>query len=209
MIGHCMMAPPLCSDFYKAGRLTKAGDISCNTARVLKDTFAFLYRLFSLNWCMNKCLFILLAILPFTSCDLFSKKKRAPTGTALDKLNMMEADRAFSKMSVEKGMKNAFLEYIDSNGVLLRPNQLPIEGADAIDYLIQQDDSTYTLKWEPRNGTVAQSGDLGYTYGIYALQPKLKDTIIYGTYVSIWKKQANGQWKYVLDTGNTGIGEEQ
>jgi ketosteroid isomerase-like protein len=122
---------------------------------------------------------------------------------------MMDADRGFSKMSEEKGMKTAFLEYIDSNGVLLRPNHLPIVGADAIDYLIQQNDSTYTLKWEPRNGTVARSGELGYTYGIYALKPNQKDTIIYGTYVSIWKKDSKGDWKYVLDSGNEGIGDEQ
>lgn len=158
---------------------------------------------------MNRILLFAAMTLSLVSCDLFSKKKNMPSGTALDKLNMMEADRAFSRLSVEKGMKNAFLEYIDSNGVLLKSNQLPIEGADAIDYLIQQNDSAYTLRWEPRNGTVAQSGELGYTYGIYALQPKLKDTILYGTYVSIWKKQANGQWKYVLDSGNEGIGEDQ
>jgi len=119
----------------------------------------------------------------------------------------MEVDRAFSVMSEEKGMKAAFLEYIDSNGVLLRPGNLPIAGADAIDYLIQQNDSAYTLKWEPRNGAVSKSGELGYTYGIYALRPSIKDTIIYGTYVSIWKKEKSGKWKFVLDTGNEGIGD--
>lgn len=158
---------------------------------------------------MNKFLFFTGILLLSISCNFFPKKDPVPTGTALDKLKMMDADRAFSKLSEEKGMKTAFLEYIDSNGVLLRPNQLPIIGADAIDYLIQQNDSTYTLKWEPRNGTVARSGELGYTYGIYALKPNQKDTIIYGTYVSIWKKDSKGEWKYVLDSGNEGIGDEQ
>ncbi len=158
---------------------------------------------------MNKFLVFTGLLLLSVSCNFFPKKEPVATGTALDKLNMMDADRAFSKMSEEKGMKNAFLEYIDSNGVLLRPNHLPIVGADAIDYLIQQNDSTYTLKWEPRNGTVAHSGELGYTYGIYALKPTDKDTIIYGTYVSIWKKDSKGNWKYVLDSGNEGVGEEQ
>ena len=156
---------------------------------------------------MNKFLLSILTVLLFVSCDLFPTKKPVITGTALDKLNMLEADRAFSKMSEEKGMKNAFLEYIDSNGVLLRSNHLPIAGADAIDYLIQQNDSSYTLKWEPRSGSVAHSGELGYTYGIYALKPNSKDTIIYGTYVSIWKKDSKGNWKYVLDSGNEGIGD--
>jgi len=158
---------------------------------------------------MNKFLFFTGILLFSVSCNFFPKKDSMPTGTALDKLKMMDADRTFSKLSEEKGMKTAFLEFIDSNGVLLRPNHLPIVGADAIDYLIQQNDSTYTLKWEPRNGTVARSGELGYTYGIYALKPNQKDTIIYGTYVSIWKKDSKGDWKYVLDSGNEGIGDEQ
>ena len=158
---------------------------------------------------MNKFLFLIVIVVLFVSCDFFPKKKPVVSGTALDKLNMMDADRAFSKLSEEKGMKNAFLEFIDSNGVLLRPNHLPIVGADAIDYLIQQNDSAYTLKWEPRNGSVAHSGELGYTYGIYALKPNQKDTIIYGTYVSIWKKDSKGNWKYILDCGNEGIGDIQ
>jgi ketosteroid isomerase-like protein len=126
-----------------------------------------------------------------------------------DKRKMMDADRAFSKLSEEKGMKNAFLEYIDSNGVLLRPNNIPLLGADAIDFLLQQNDTTYTLKWEPRGGSVARSGELGYTYGLYALVPTAKDTVLYGNYVSIWKKQSDGTWKFVLDSGNEGIGNPQ
>ena len=143
------------------------------------------------------------------SLALFSCKNKKPSEDAVDdKLKMMEADRAFSRLSEAKGMKNAFLDYIDSNGILLRPNHLPLLGADAIDYLIQQNDSAFTLKWEPKNGAVAASGDLGYTYGLYVLSPSTNDTVIYGNYVSIWKKQANGKWKFVLDSGNEGIGEE-
>ena len=154
---------------------------------------------------MNKILFFVSVIIVTVSCGGNSKKETKPG--AFTKMEMMEADREFSKMSAEKGMKTAFIEYLDSNGILLRPGHLPIAGADAIDYLIQQNDSDYTLTWEPRNGAVAKSGDLGYTYGVYALRPSQKDTVIYGTYVSIWKKERNGYWKYVLDTGNEGIGD--
>jgi len=154
---------------------------------------------------MNKRLIFITPVLLLVSC-IFPKKKE-PKADAFAKIEMMEADRAFSKMSEEKGMKTAFIEYLDSNGVLLRPNRLPIAGADAIDFLIQQNDSDYTLTWEPRNGAIAKSGDLGYTYGVYALRPSQKDTVFYGTYVSIWKKQKDGSWKFVLDTGNEGIGD--
>ena len=154
---------------------------------------------------MNKTILLFVTVLLLASC-IFPKKKE-PQADAFAKMEMMDADRAFSKMSEEKGMKTAFIEYLDSNGVLLRPNHLPIAGADAVDFLIQQNDTDYTMSWEPKNGVIAKSGELGYTYGIYALRPSTKDTVIYGTYVSIWKKEKGGRWKYVLDSGNEGLGE--
>jgi len=155
---------------------------------------------------MKKIIFC--SLLTFAMCGCKNNNKKAPEDQVDDKIKMMDADRAFSRLSEAKGMKSAFLDYIDSNGVLLRPNHLPLVGADAIDYLIQQNDSSFTLKWEPKNGAVAASGDLGYTYGLYVLRPSTKDTLIYGNYVSIWKKQSDGNWKFVLDSGNEGIGEE-
>jgi ketosteroid isomerase-like protein len=59
--------------------------------------------------------------------------------------------------------------------------------------------------WKPLGGDIAQSGELGYMYGIYSIK---QDTITEkGTYVSVWKKDKDGRWKYVLDSGNEGIGE--
>jgi ketosteroid isomerase-like protein len=154
---------------------------------------------------MNKIVIFALAVLGLLSCNFFTEKNEVAGPD--EKYQLMEADKAFSKMSAEKGMKAAFLEYIDSNGVLLKPNEFPIIGADAVDYLIQQNDSAYTLQWEPKGGAVAKSGELGYTFGLYAL--KATDSTLYGTYVSIWKKQSDGSWKFVLDSGNEGVGQPQ
>jgi len=141
-------------------------------------------------------------IVAATGCQ---QPKKNTTNVVNEKIALMKTDQEFSEMSVAKGMKQAFIEYIDSNGVLLRPGHLPIVGASAIDFLIQQNDTGYTMNWQPQNAFVSQSADLGYTYGVYALQPTTIDTIIYGTYVSIWKKQNDGKWKFVLDTGTEGI----
>jgi ketosteroid isomerase-like protein len=120
---------------------------------------------------------------------------------------LMNVDRAFSKMSEEEGVKKAFIKYIDSDGVLLRPNQYPIMGADAVDFISQNEDTTYTMTWEPKGGTVAQSGELGYTYGVYTLKLKKNNRVFQGTYVSVWKKQRDGQWRFVMDSGNEGVGK--
>lgn len=135
----------------------------------------------------------------FPSCDFISK----PVSKNTSPDEMLQADKAFSDMSRQVGMKKAFLQYIDDEGVLLRPGHKPIMGADAIDFLSLVNDSAYTLSWKPSGGKIANSGELGYTYGIYEL--KTKDTTLNGTYVSIWKKESDGSWKYVLNSGNEGI----
>ena len=122
----------------------------------------------------------------------------------LAKEEIIKADETFSNMSRHQGMKKAFLEFIDDNGILLRPGHPPIIGADAIDFLSQANDTSYILTWKPFAAEVSTSGDLGFTYGIYSLS--LPDTTLSGTYVSIWKKQVDGKWKFILDTGNEGIG---
>jgi ketosteroid isomerase-like protein len=115
-------------------------------------------------------------------------------------------DSEFSDYAKEHGMRKAFLEYIDDDGVMMKDNSLPLKGAKAIDLIASMNDSTVQLTWEPQGGDIAASGDLGYTYGIY----ELKDTsnnVQRGTYVTIWKKQLDGKWKFVLDSGNQGLGE--
>ena len=124
-----------------------------------------------------------------------------------NRLALIKTDEDFSALSAKKGMKTAFLEYLDGDGVLLRPDAPPIAGADAVDYLIAFNDTAYTMTWKPTSGVVAASGELGYTYGLYEIRPSVKDTILYGTYVSIWKRPADGKWKFVLNSGTEGIGE--
>jgi ketosteroid isomerase-like protein len=152
-----------------------------------------------------KIVYFLLVLILFLSCK--NKPLKEESSTVAYKLELIATDKAFSEMSSASGMKKAYIEYIDSNGVLLRPENMPIIGANAIDYLIQQDDTGFQLSWEPRHAEVANSGELGFTYGIYAMRPKDKDTVIYGTYTSIWRKQKDGKWKLALDSGNQGIGE--
>lgn len=136
------------------------------------------------------------------SCDFKTETlTKAPSATEI-----MNADKSFSDMSRQLGMKKAFLEYIDNDGVLLRPGHSPIIGAEAIDFLSLVNDTSYTLTWEPTRAEIAKSGDLGFTFGIYELATE--DTTIKGTYVSIWKKQNNGAWKFVLDSGNEGTSED-
>jgi len=134
-----------------------------------------------------------------------ASKKKVEEEVVDYKPAMIQADRDFSLLSQEKGMKYAMIQFIDGRGVLLRPNTLPMVGGNAINFISQGNDSSYTMTWEPNGGSIAKSGELGYTYGVYSLKPRNKDTVFYGTYVTIWKRQTDGNWKFALETGNEGI----
>jgi ketosteroid isomerase-like protein len=102
------------------------------------------------------------------------------------KTELINVDRAFSALCKEKGMNQAFLHYVAEDGVMLRPNSMPIVGKNKIKVLFQNDDSKIEFTWEPLNAEVAKSGELGYTYGTYEITSG--DSKQNGTYVSVWKK---------------------
>jgi len=122
---------------------------------------------------------------------------------------LLKVEKEFSDMSATKGVVKAFLHYCDDEGVLLRANTYPVYGKAAISKRLSgMPDSTFTLTWEPLEARISSSGDLGYTYGIY--QIRYKDETLpdeKGSYVTIWKKDSEGQWKFMMDTGQEGIGD--
>lgn len=143
---------------------------------------------------------LLILLLCALACDT-----PAPQDPGADREAVMKADTDFSGLSRSKGFRYAFLAYADSTAVLLRAQNPPMVGPAAFTYIESMNDSGVTLTWEPSSASVATSGDMAYTYGIYTFAGK--DTTTRGTYVTIWKKDAAGNWKFVLDTGNEGLGK--
>jgi len=123
-----------------------------------------------------------------------------------EKVNVLNTDFAFSAMSEEKGISKAFIEYAATAGVLLKKESRPIEGKVNIEKLYKaQDLKDYVLTWKPIKATVSKSADIAYTYGIYEYRTKGAKILKKGTYVTIWEKQKDGNWKWVLDSGNEGL----
>ena len=136
----------------------------------------------------------LLAVLIFTGCC------RQPKG---DRTALIATDKAFSQMSVDKGLNAAFIFYAADSVVKVRDGNFPINGKALMAKAYQsRPDAGMILRWKPVIADVGRSDDLGYTFGDWELYIKAKDTTLYGNYISIWKKQSDGSWKYVLDAGS-------
>ena len=129
---------------------------------------------------------------------LFSCTEKNPIA---DSQVLMDADIAFSDFSVRNGYQKAFVEFADDSVVLLKPKQFVIAGKqNLIESYKGKSDSAQILTWKPVKAIIAESGELGYTYGFWTFISN-SDTLR-GSYLTIWKKDINSKWKYLADIGN-------
>lgn len=129
----------------------------------------------------------------------FATRQKSAKGSEL--LFQLEANFA---ADVAKHGHDAFLTYFADDGVEVVDGG-GFDTKDAMRKRAPWPEGT-TLTWTPIKAEMAASGDLGYTYGNYIYTAKNKDGKLvanYGKYTSIWKKQQDGQWKVMLDMGNS------
>jgi len=150
---------------------------------------------------------IVFFVIIMLSLSIFSCKD---SGKSSNQEVLLQTDREFSTMSEKEGMITAFLAYIAEDGVILRDNSLPSKGKESLRvYYTGKSDTSFILTWEPIYSDISSSCDLGYTYGTYKTTVKVTGEVSKGTYVTIWKKQSDGTWKFMLDTGTEGLPESQ
>ena len=124
---------------------------------------------------------------------------------------LMQADRDFSQMAQEGEVRDAFLAYMTNDAVMLNGGQQIIHGEGAVAASVGGWPDGLNLSWDPVSGMIAESQDLGFTYGTYrAWGEDDEGNAIesHGKYVTIWHVQEDGSWKWVLDGGNPSPGPE-
>ena len=116
------------------------------------------------------------------------------------KQEIVDTEKAFAAWRKE-GIPEAFLAFAAEDAVLMRNNTLVI-GKEALKKSYLGSPENVSLSWKPDFVDVGASGDLGYTYGkfIYTLTDSLgKDNVMEGVFHTVWKRQADGSWKFVWD----------
>jgi ketosteroid isomerase-like protein len=126
------------------------------------------------------------------------------TSPAQVRQEIMQAERGFAAAVARQGV-DAWVAAFDSNGAEITPQGV-IRGSAAIRAHMtpQLADTSVLLSWEPDTADVAASADLGYAIGHWKITPRARpdSMLAHGNYVTIWKRQANGEWKAVVDIGN-------
>ena len=109
---------------------------------------------------------------------------------------VVEAERAFAKVSETTGMRTAFLANLAEGAIVFRPG--PVDGREVH---AKVPDVPGMLQWKPVFADVSAAGDFGYTTGPWVFRASEQAEAHYGHYVTVWKKQPDGSWKVVIDAG--------
>lgn len=118
------------------------------------------------------------------------------------KTEIRQAEKAFNDMAASEGVPAAFLAFAAEDAVLNRNNQI-IKGKEAMRaYFDASPLKNVSLTWAPDFVDVAASGDMAYTYGKFqfsAVDSTGQELQSAGIFHTVWKKQADGSWKFVYD----------
>jgi ketosteroid isomerase-like protein len=129
---------------------------------------------------------------------------------AAPKDDMMAADKAFSAMSIAQGQHKAFLAYMTDDVRLFTGAHPPVTGKAAVvaQYAAEEAaDPNYKaqrLEWTPLEAEASPDGMLGFTRGTWIFTaPKADGSAmkLTGYYVTEWRRQPDGTYKFCLDIG--------
>jgi ketosteroid isomerase-like protein len=112
---------------------------------------------------------------------------------------LINAEKNFAAYSVAHGTKDAFLKFLDSNGVVFNQGK----AVNGIETWSKREKGQQVLSWNPQYAEIATSNDFGYTTGPWELRPNAtNDTVVArGQYTTVWHINANGEWKFLVDLG--------
>lgn len=138
-------------------------------------------------------------------CGCAPPAEKAVPPATVDEL--MDADRAFARDAAERGL-DGWVSWFSDDAARFSPDGKIFRGLEAIR---EQDaaifaDPAIRLVWDPTGGGVFDDGDHGFTVGRYEVVQSTEGappaTLSRGGYVSIWRRDASGGWKVILDTGS-------
>ena len=126
-----------------------------------------------------------------------------------DMNSIRELEREAKEAAKAKDL-DRYVSFYADDAVLLWPGVPMVTGRAAIRKFMQvffsMPDSS--LSFETAQAEVSRAGDFAYTYGtnkVTLVDPsgkKMKDS---GKYLTVYRKQSDGAWKVVADTGNSDL----
>lgn len=123
-----------------------------------------------------------------------------------DAAALMQISRDWSK-AVAEGDVDVILSFWADDAVVMAPDQPAISGKAALREFVlgMQNIPGFSITWEPERAFISSSGDLAYMIERNRMtfaDPSGAIKTQYAKTVTIWRKDASGAWKCVVDAWN-------
>lgn len=105
---------------------------------------------------------------------------------------VVATELAFARAAQEDGQWTAFRDYSTGNAVMFVP-----EPVNAHDWLSKQENPSKSVSWQPHHVWSSCDGSLAVTKGAW----QRPDGSV-GYFTTVWKRQRNGSYKWVMDQGD-------
>ena len=105
---------------------------------------------------------------------------------------VVATELAFARAAQEDGQWTAFRDYSTDDAVMFVP-----QAVNAHDWLKQQTDPPKAVEWQPHEVWSSCDGSLAVTKGAWQ-----RANGTFGYFTTIWERQSNGDYKWVLDQGD-------
>lgn len=145
----------------------------------------------------------ILACLLCSTLSVVTLAKAAPDKDKL-KTEVAAMEDAFCAMAKEQGLLAAFSHFAAPDVAFVDTDPRKWRGPAAVQQRMGPDKPGVTLTWSAMFTDVSDDGTLGYNYGRYEYRgpgPDGKERIGTGFFLTIWKRQPDGSWRYVMDNG--------
>ena len=141
------------------------------------------------------------AFIVYASCIASCTHTKVDTKAEAEKV--MQLSKEWSKVA-SAGDVTKTLSYWADDAILMSGGQPTLNGKEAIKKMVEESFKIpgFKISWDPQTAVVSESGDMAYL--IENSQITLRDStgksiVENSKAVSIWRKQADGSWKNVVD----------
>jgi len=112
---------------------------------------------------------------------------------------LFDTERAFVRLAAAQGFRDSFFTYFADDGIAFNPHPFRVRAA-----LANQPSTPAPMgaDWAPVYGDIAASGDLGWNTGPLVFAARNGQPGRHGMFFSVWKRQADGNFRVVLDIGS-------
>ena len=145
---------------------------------------------------------LLLLVVSISSCQ-------PPVDTAAAAAALRARDKAWAAVAAEGKDVDSVVSFWSANARVILQGAPVLTGTTAIKSMVASSFAApgFHVSWVTDSVVVAASGDLGYTYGTNTVampDSTGRVTTEHGRYVTVWTKEADGQWRCVVDIYNVG-----